>query len=53
MKLPKNLGIIILAVWLILFGLLTAPSLNVSFAYSGDLLALLAIAAGVFLFLQR
>ena len=53
MKLPKNLGIILLAVWLILFGLLTAPSLKVSFAHSGDLLALLAIAAGVCLFLQR
>jgi hypothetical protein len=53
MKLPKNLGIILLAVWLILFGLLTAPLLKVSFAYSGDLLALLAIAAGVCLFLQR
>ena len=53
MKLPKNLGIILLAVWLILFGLLTAPFLKVSFAYSGDLLALLAIAAGVGLFLQR
>ena len=53
MKLPKNLGIILLAVWLILFGLLTAPSLKVSFAYSGDLLALLAIAGGICLFLQR
>ena len=53
MKLPKNLGIIFLAVWLILFGLLMAPTLKVSFAYSGDLLALLAIAAGVCLFLQR
>src|SRR6516225_11253522 len=53
MRLPKNLGIILLAVWLILFGLLMAPTLKVSFAYSGDLLALLAIAAGVCLFLQR
>ena len=38
MKLPKNLGMVVLAVWLILFGLLTAPFLKVNFAYSGDLL---------------
>jgi hypothetical protein len=53
MKLPKNLGMLLLAVWLILFGLLTAPLLKVSFAYSGDLLAVLAVAAGVLLLLQR
>jgi hypothetical protein len=53
MRLPRNLGMILLAVWLILFGVLTAPFLKVSFGYSGDLLALLAIAAGVCLFLQR
>ena len=32
MKLPKNLGITLLAVWLMLFGLLTAPFLKESFA---------------------
>jgi hypothetical protein len=53
MKLPKNLGMFLLAVWLILFGLLTAPLLKFSFAYSGDLLAVLAVVAGVLLFLQR
>jgi hypothetical protein len=53
MKLPKNLGMLLLAVWLILFGVLTAPFLKVSFAYSGDLLAVLAVVAGVFLLLQR
>jgi len=53
MTLPKNLGMLLLAVWLILFGLLTAPFLAVSFAYSGDLLAVLAISAGVLLLLQR
>jgi hypothetical protein len=52
MKLPKNLGMILLAVWLILFGVLTAPFLKFSFAYSADLLAILAIAVGV-LFLWR
>jgi hypothetical protein len=53
MKLPKNLGMLLLAVWLILFGVLTAPFLKVSFAYSGDLLAVLAVVAGVFLLLPR
>ncbi len=53
MAVPKNLGMLLLAVWLILFGLLTAPFLGVSFAHSGDLLAVLAIAAGVSLLLQR
>jgi hypothetical protein len=53
MKLPKNLGMVLLAVWLILFGLLTAPFLKFSFAYSGDLLAVLAIAVGILLLLQR
>ena len=53
MKLPTNLGMILLAAWLILFGILTAPFLRFSFAYSGDLLAVLAIAAGVLLLMQR
>ncbi len=53
MKLPKNLGIMLLAVWLVLFGIFTAPFLKLSFAYSADLLAILAIAAGVLLLLRR
>lgn len=53
MKLPKNLGMLLLAAWLILFGILTAPVLKVSFVYSGDLLAVLAIAAGVVLLMKR
>jgi hypothetical protein len=53
MKMPKNLGMLLLAVWLILFGLLTAPFLRFSFTYSQDLLAVLAIVVGVLLFLQR
>ena len=32
MKVPKNLGMILVAVWLILFGILTAPFLKFSFA---------------------
>jgi hypothetical protein len=53
MAVPKNLGMLLLAIFLIVFGLLTAPFLGVSFAHSGDLLAVLAIASGVFLLLQR
>ena len=53
MKLPKSIGMLLLAIWLILYGLLTAPFLSFSFAHSGDLLAVLAIATGVLLFLQR
>jgi hypothetical protein len=53
MKLPKNLGMLLLAIWFILFGLLTAPFLKISFAYSADLLAVLAIAVGIVLFMQR
>jgi hypothetical protein len=52
-KLPKNLGSILLAVWLILFGLLNAPFFHVSFTYSETILALVAIAAGVLLLLER
>lgn len=53
MKVPKDLGMILLAAWLILFGLLNAPFIRVSFAYSGDVLALLAIATGVLLLMKR
>jgi hypothetical protein len=53
MNVPKNLGMLLLALWLILFGLLTAPLLKFSFAYSGDLLAVLAIAVGVLLLLKK
>ena len=53
MKLPKNLGMFLLAIWLILWGLLTAPFLNISFNHSDDLLALLAIVAGVLLLKYR
>jgi len=53
MKVPKSLGTILLTVWLILFGVLNAPFLNFSFTYSADLLALLAIVAGVLLLWRR
>ena len=53
MRMPKSLGMILVAVWLILYGVLTAPFLKFSFAYSADLLAVLAVAAGVLLLLRR
>jgi hypothetical protein len=53
MKMPNNLGMILLAVWLILFGVFSAPFLKFRFEYSADLLAVLAIATGVVLLLRR
>jgi uncharacterized membrane protein HdeD (DUF308 family) len=53
MKTPNNLGMMLLAVWLIVFGLLTVSFLKISFAHSGDVLAVLAIAAGVLLLMKR
>jgi hypothetical protein len=35
---------LLLAVWPILFGVLTAPLLKIRFAHSGDVLAVLGIA---------
>jgi hypothetical protein len=52
-KAPNNLGMILLAVWLILFGALTAPFLKLNIAHSGDLLAVLAIVAGALLLIKR
>jgi hypothetical protein len=51
MKLPRNLGMVLLAVWLIAWGVLALPA--ISFAHSATLLALLAIAAGILLLLGR
>jgi hypothetical protein len=44
MKLTKNLGMLLLGIWLILTGVI--PLLNLSFSGLGTLMALLAIAAG-------
>jgi hypothetical protein len=52
-KLPNNLGMLLLAVWLLLFGILNAPFLKFNFSHSGDLLALLAIVVGVLLLMKR
>jgi len=44
---------VLLAVWLIAFSLLTVSFLKTRFAHSGDVLSVLAIAAGVLLLLKR
>ena len=49
MKLPKNLGMLLLSVWLIVTGL----AAFISIGSLGLLLPLLAIAAGVLLLLGR
>jgi len=51
MKVPKNLGMILLAIWLILTGLLKIVSF--SFPAAGIILAILAIAAGVLILLGK
>ncbi len=54
MNMPTNIGRLLLAVWLILlYGILAAPFLGVSFSHAGDLLAVLAGVTGVMLLLQR
>ena len=51
MKLTKNLGMLLLAIWLIMTGLI--PLLNLGFSGLGVLMAVLAIAAGVLIGLGR
>ena len=51
MRLSKDLGMLLLGIWLILTGLL--PLLNIYFPSSGIILALLAIAAGVLIIMRR
>ena len=51
MRLTKDLGMLLLAIWLILGGLV--PLLNLSFSGLGPLMAILAIAAGVLILIGR
>ena len=51
MKLTKNLGMLLLGIWLIVTGLL--PLVSIPIAAIGTILALLAIAAGVLILLGR
>jgi hypothetical protein len=49
--LTKNLGMLLLGVWLILGGL--QPLLNVGFPGVGTIMSILAIAAGVLILIGR
>jgi hypothetical protein len=51
MRLTKNLGMLLLAIWLILTGLV--PLLNLSFSGFGTVMGILAIAAGVVILIGR
>ena len=51
MRLTKNLGLLLLAIWLIMTGLISVLSL--SFAGLPMVMAILAIAAGVLILLGR
>jgi len=50
MRIPKNLGMILLAIWLILEGLISL--LGLSFAGIGAIMGLLAIAADILILLN-
>ena len=51
MKVTRNIGMLLLAIWLILTGLM--PLLNFSFSGLGTLMAVLAIAAGILIIIGR
>jgi hypothetical protein len=51
MKITRNLGMLMLAIWLIVGGLI--PLLNFSFSGLGTLMSLLAVAAGALILLGR
>ena len=50
MKITKNVGMLLLAIWLILWGLMAAVP---GFALPSIIMAVLAIAAGVLILLGR
>lgn len=51
MKLTKNVGMLLLAAWLVLTGLI--PLLNLSFSGLSTVMAILAIAAGLLILVGR
>ena len=51
MKMTKNVGMLLLAIWLIVTGLI--PLLNLSFSGLGTIMAILAIAAGALIIVGR
>ena len=51
MRFTRNLGMLLLAIWLILYGLIAL--LGLSFSGLGVIMAILAIAAGILILLER
>lgn len=51
MKVTRNFGLLLLGVWLIATGLI--PLLNISFSGQANLMAFVAIAAGVLIVIGR
>ena len=51
MKLTRNIGMLLLALWLVMTGLI--PVLNLSFSGLSTVMAILAIAAGVLIVVGR
>jgi len=51
MHITHNIGFLLLAIWLILWGLITL--LGLSFSGLWIIMGLLAIAAGIFILIQR
>ena len=51
MKITKNIGMLLLGIWLIATGLI--PLLSISFSGLGTIMAILAIAAGVLIIVGR
>lgn len=51
MKFTRNIGMLLLAIWLILTGLI--PLLNLGFSGLGTVMAILAVAAGVLILVGR
>ena len=51
MKVTRNIGMLLLALWLVLTGLI--PLLSLSFSGLGIVMAVLAIAAGILIALGR
>lgn len=51
MKLASNLGMLLLGIWLVLYGAI--PLLNLGFQGFDELMAVLAIAAGVAILMNK
>jgi len=51
MKITKNIGLLLLGIWLIATGLI--PLLSISFSGLGTIMAILAIAAGALIIVGR